>query len=103
MMLGSYILDSFNDDNILTKIKASLVLFFFGGILLIYELSIADKVAEWWGNSNAGFYWRLYVSKSYDNMESQYLKILEEQISQEKDKNSIFYKHLKLILKRNGR
>ena len=53
MLLGSYILDSFNDDSKLTKLFSSLVLFFFGGILVVYELTIAllwlnGKFKGWW-------------------------------------------------------
>ena len=39
MMLGSYILDSCNNDSKLTKLFSSLVLFFFGGILVVYNFS----------------------------------------------------------------
>lgn len=103
LMVGSYILDIFNDDTKIKKFFICFILFFFGGILFIYELTIADKVAEWWDSSEICFLWRLYVLKTYDNMEENYLKVLENQISAEKNKNSIFYKHLKLILKRNNR
>lgn len=103
MMLGSYILDSFNDDSKLTKLFSSLVLFFFGGILVVYELTIADKVAEWWDNSELNFLYNVYILKSFDNKSQEYVEAIERAISAEKNKNSIFYKHLKLILKRNGR
>jgi len=103
LMVGSYILDIFNDDTKIKKFFNSLILFFFGGILFIYELTIADKVAEWWDSSEICFLWRLHVLKTYDDMEESYLQILEKQILVEKDKNSIFYRHLKLILKRNNR
>jgi hypothetical protein len=103
LMVGSYILDIFNDDTKIKKFFICFILFFFGGILFIYELTIADKFAEWWDSSELCFLWRLHVLKTYDNMEENYLKVLENQISAEKNKNSIFYKHLKLILKRNNR
>ena len=103
MMLGSYLFDRFNDDNKLTKLFSSLVLFFFGGILVVYELTIADKVAEWWDNSELNFIWQVYILKQYDKLHSSQVEYLNEKLSAQKDKNSKLYKHLKLILKRNGR
>lgn len=103
MMLGSYLLDSFNDDSKLTKLFSSVILFFFGGILVIYELTIADKVAEWWESSELNFIWTVYILKKYDNLEKDRIEYLEKSLSAQKDKNSIFYKHLTVILKRNGR
>lgn len=103
MMLGSYILDSFNNDNKLTKIFSSLVLFFFGGILVVYELTIANKVAEWWDSSELNFICQVYILKKFDNLEKDRAEYLEKSLSAQKDKNSKLYKHLKLILKRNGR
>ena len=103
MMLGSYLLDSFNDDSKLTKLFSSVILFFFGGILVIYELTIADKVAEWWESSELNFIWTVYILKKYDNLEKDRIEYLEKSLSAQKDKNSKLYKHLKLILKRNGR
>ena len=102
MMLGSYLFDRFNDDNKLTKIFSSLVLFFFGGILVVYELTIADKIAEWWDSSELNFLWSVYIIKKFDNLEKDRVEYLERSLSAQ-DKNSKFYKHLKLILKRNGR
>ena len=103
MMLGSYILDSCNDDSKLTKLFSSLVLFFFGGILVVYELTIADKVAKWWDRSKLKIIYNVYVLKSFDNKSQEYVEAIERAISAEKNKNSIFYKHLTVILKRNGR
>ena len=103
MLLGSYILDSFNDDSKLTKLFSSLVLFFFGGILVVYELTIADKVAEWWDSSEPNFIWQVYILKKFDNLEKDRVEYLEKSLSAQKDKNSKLYKHLKIILKRNGR
>ena len=103
MLLGSYILDSFNDDSKLTKFFSSLVLFFFGGILVVYELTIADKVAEWWDSSELNFICQVYILKKFDNLEKDRVEYLEKSLSAQKDKNSKLYKHLKLILKRNGR
>ena len=103
MLLGSYILDSFNDDSKLTKLFSSLVLFFFGGILVVYELTIADKVAEWWDSSELNFIWQVYILKKFDNLEKDRVEYLEKSLSAQKDKNSKLYKHLKIILKRNGR
>ena len=103
MLLGSYILDSFNNDNKLTKIFSSLVLFFFGGILVVYELTIANKVAEWWDSSELNFICQVYILKKFDNLEKDRAEYLEKSLSAQKDKNSKLYKHLKLILKRNGR
>ena len=101
MMLGSYLFDRFNDDNKLTKIFSSLVLFFFGGILVVYELTIADKVAKWWDRSELNFLYNVYILKSFDNKSQEYVEAIERAISAEKNKNSIFYKHLTVILKRN--
>lgn len=103
MMLGSYLFDSFNDDSKMTKFFSSLVLFFFGGILVVYELTIADKVAKWWGSCDIGFYYQLYIIKSFDGIPSEELEFLEKTVSAEKDKNSKLYKHLTAILKRNNR
>ena len=103
MMLGSYLFDRFNDDSRLTKLFISLILFFFGGILVVYELTIADKVAEWWDSSELNFLWNVYILKSFDNKSQEYVEAIERAISAEKNKNSIFYKHLTVILKRNGR
>ena len=103
MMLGSYLFDRFNDDNKLTKIFFSIILFFFGGILVVYELTIADKVAEWWDSSELNFIWQVYILKKFDNLEKDRAEYLEKSLSAQKDKNSKLYKHLKLILKRNGR
>ena len=102
-MLGSYILDSFNNDSKLTKLFSSLILLFFGGILVIYEITIADKVAKWWDNSELNFLYNVYILKSFDNKPQEYVEAIERAISAEKNKNSIFYKHLTVILKRNGR
>lgn len=103
MMLGSYILDSFNNDSKLTKLFSSLVLFFFGGILVVYELTIADRVARWWDSSELNFIWQVYILKQYDKLHPSQVTYLSEKLSAEKDKNSKYYKHLKIILKRNGR
>ena len=103
MMLGSYLFDRFNDDNKLTKIFSSLVLFFFGGILVVYELTIADKVTKWWDSSELNFIWQVYILKKFDNLEKDRVEYLEKLLSAQKDKNSKLYKHLKIILKRNGR
>ena len=101
MMLGSYILDSCNDDSKLTKLFSSLVLFFFGGILVVYELTIADKVTKWWDSSELNFMWNIHVIKKFDNLEISRIEYLELVILAEKDKNSKLYKHLTAILKRN--
>ena len=101
MMLGSYLFDRFNDDNKLTKIFSSLVLFFFGGILVVYELTIADKVAKWWDRSELNFLYNVYVLKSFDNKPQEYVEAIERAISAEKNKNSKLFKHLTVILKRN--
>ena len=103
MIFGSYILDSFNDDSKLTKLFSSLVLFFFGGILVVYELTIADRVARWWDSNELNFIWQVYILKKFDNLEKDRVEYLEKSLSAQKDKNSKLYKHLKLILKRNGR
>ena len=100
MMLGSYLFDRFNDDR---NIFSSVVLFFFGGILVVYELTIADKVAEWWDSSELNFIWQVYILKKFDNLEKDRAEYLEKSLSAQKDKNSKLYKHLKIILKRNGR
>lgn len=101
MMLGSYILDSFNNDSKLTKLFSSLILLFFGGILVIYEITIADKVAKWWDNSELNFLYNVYILKSFDNKPQEYVEAIERAISAEKNKNSKLFKHLTVILKRN--
>lgn len=100
-MLGSYILDSFNNDSKLTKLFSSLILLFFGGILVIYEITIADKVAKWWDNSELNFLYNVYILKSFDNKPQEYVEAIERAISAEKNKNSKLFKHLTVILKRN--
>ncbi len=102
-MLGSYLFDRFNDASKLTRLFSSLILFFFGGILVIYELTIADKVAEWWESSELNFIWTVYILKKFDNLEKDRIEYLEKSLSAQKDKNSKLYKHLMVILKRNGR
>jgi hypothetical protein len=102
MLVGSYILDRFNTDNKLTKLFFSAILLFFGVFLLIYESTIADKVAKWWDSSELNFLWRVYIVKKYDNLKPKQVEYIKKQFSEEKDKNSNLYKHLKLILKRNG-
>ena len=86
MMLGSYLFDRFNDDNKLTKIFSSLVLFFFGGILVVYELTIADKVAKWWDSTELNFIWQVYILKKFDNLEKDRVEYLEKSLSAQKIK-----------------
>ena len=100
-MLGSYILDSFNNDSKLTKLFSSLILLFFGGILVVYEITIADKVAKWWDSSELNFLYNVYILKSFDNKPQEYVEAIERAISAEKNKNSKLFKHLTVILKRN--
>ena len=106
MMLGSYLFDSFNDDSKLTKIFSSVLLFFFGGILVAYEFTIADKVAEWWYSSEIGFWYRLTISKEYDDISEEDLKHIENQVRYEKaDENPCqkLINHLTRIVKRNNK
>lgn len=102
LMLGSYILDRFNDDSVRQKIFCSILLFFFGAILVIFELTIADRVERWWESSELNFLWKVYVFRKYDGLLKSQIEYIEGQILAE-DKNSKLYKHLKIILKRNGR
>lgn len=44
MLIGSYLLNSFNDDKKSVKVLISVLLFFFGGILVLYMLTIGRKV-----------------------------------------------------------
>lgn len=104
MMLGSYLFDSFNDDTVFNKIFSSVLLFFFGGILVIYELTIADKVAEWWYNSEIGFWYRLNISKEYDNKSSEYIGALKRYTATEKGDtkdSKKFVRNLNRIVNRN--
>lgn len=103
MMLGSYLFDMGNEDTVMQKTFFICLLLFFGGILVVYELTIADEVAEWWDSSELNFLWNAYILKSYNNLSSEQLEAIEGIISAEKDRDSIFYKHLTVILKRNGR
>ena len=103
MMLGSYLFDRFNDDSKMTKIFTSVVLFFFGGILVVYELTIADIVAIWWDNSELNFLWSVYILRKFDNLEAEGIEYLKKSISGQKDKNSKLCKHLTVIVKRNSK
>ena len=94
-MLGSYILDSFNNDSKLTKLFSSLILLFFGGILVVYKLTIADKVAKWWDSSELNWLWSLYILKKFDNLDERQLDFLKNS-SAEKSK-------INKILKRNSK
>lgn len=102
MLLGSYLFDTFNNDSKITKIFSSVVLFFFGGILVVYELTIADTVAEWWSNSELNWLWNIYILKKFDNLESNKIKYLKKSILAQKDKNSKLVRQLTKIVKRNG-
>ena len=44
MLIGSYLLNVFNDDKTKVKVLISVLLFFFGGILGLYMLTIGRKV-----------------------------------------------------------
>ena len=73
---------------------------------MAYELIIADKVARWWYSSEIGFWYRLNVSKEYDNKSSEYIEALKRYISAEKenkDKESQkLVKYLIRIVERNN-
>ena len=79
------------------------ILLFFGTILLLWEFTLADKFEEWFNNSSFGFYWKLYLIKKYDNLDSDALEYIRGQIlAENKDKQSQkSVKHLTKILKRN--
>ena len=89
MMVGSYLF------------YAGIVFIFFGGILIVYEFTFADKVADWWDSSELNFIWQVYILKKFDNLEKDRVEYLEKSLSAQKDKNSKLYKHLTVILKRN--
>lgn len=44
MLIGSYLLNGFNDDKMSVKVLISVLLFFFGGILVLYMFTIGRKV-----------------------------------------------------------
>lgn len=105
IFLGSYILDSFNNDSLREKVFCSFLLFFFGGIMALYEIVIADKFEKWLEGTYFKFLWRVYIIRKYDNLNEDQLNFIRGQISAEKDKtekDSVrLVKHLKIILKRN--
>lgn len=102
MILGSYLFDNSEGHNIFEKIFFILFLLFFGGILVVGELTVAEKIANWWNSSELNFLWKVYIIKKYDNLKPKQVDYIKKQFSEEGDKNSDLYKHLKLILKRNG-
>jgi hypothetical protein len=44
MLIGNYLLNVFNHDKVKVKVLISVLLFFFGGILVLYMLTIGRKV-----------------------------------------------------------
>lgn len=101
MLLGSYILDNFNNDSIKEKVFVSTLLILFGGILVVYEFTIADKVEEWWDESDIGFYYKLNISKEFDNKSKDYIEALQRYVSEEKGTKKDV-KRVARIIKRNG-
>ena len=101
MLLGSYILDSFNNDSIKEKFFVSALLILFGGISVVYEFTIADKVEEWWDKSDIGFWYKLNISKEFDNKSKDYVEALQRYILKEKGTKKDI-KRVNRIIKRNG-
>lgn len=64
IVLGSYLLDRFNDDNLIERIYWSVILFFFGGILVLYEVTVSKYIEGGMRDSYFGFLWRLYITKN---------------------------------------
>lgn len=81
----------------------SVVCLLIGAITVVYALTISDKVAKWWDSSELNFLWNVYILKKFDNLEEDRVDYLEKSLSAQKDKNSKLYKHLTIILKRNGK
>lgn len=105
IFLGSYLLDRFNNDSLREKVFCSVLLFFFGGILVLYEVTISKYIKGGIRDSYFGFLWRLYITRKYDNLNEDQLNFVKSQILAEKyktEKDSVkLVKHLKIILKRN--
>lgn len=81
-------------------------LIFFGGILLLWEATIAQKFDNWFNSSEFGFWWKMNVNKKYDNLKPEQVEYIEGQIRREKglnrkDSNKLI-EHLTKILKRNN-
>ena len=68
MILGSYFFDNSEGHNVFEKIFCILFLFFFGGFLVVAELTIAEKIAKWWDSSELNFLWQVYIIKKYDKL-----------------------------------
>lgn len=85
--------------------KKSIVIFYsvlfilFGGILVLWEFTFANKVRNWFHTSDLYFYYKTYVIKKHDNLTIKQIDYIVNQLSAEKDKNTI--RRLKIILKRN--
>lgn len=102
-LLGGYFLDSFNTDSLKTKSSVFFILFFFGGILVLWEAFFAQRFA----NSNLMFWWKMYVNKKYDNLKPEQVEYIEGQILREKELNrkesQKLINHLTRILKRHNK
>lgn len=100
MLLVIYILYRFNNDSIKEKVFVSTLLILFGGILVVYKFTIADKVEEWWDKSDIVFWYKLNISKEFDNKSKDYIEVLQRYISKEKGTKKDV-KRITRIIKRN--
>lgn len=88
------------------NIQIFFILIFFGGILALWDLLLADRLQNWFNSSEFGFWWKMYINKKYDNLKPEQINYIKGQISAEKENKSKesqkLIKHLTKILKRNG-
>ena|GEM_PF-6931216 len=81
-------------------------LIFFGGILLLWEVTIAKKFDDWFNSSEFGFWWKMYINKKYDNLKLEQIDFIKGQIRREKELNrkesQKLIKHLTKIIERNN-
>ena len=105
MILGSYLLNEFNHGSKAEKFFISVLLFFCGGIFVIWELTLARSYDKWYENSSFRFYFEFYCTGRYSNLEPSILENIKGQILREKenkDKESKrLVKHLTKILDRH--
>lgn len=95
--VGQYWGDSFNKDSFSYKITFSFLLFLFSPALFVLKylfLGIEKIIPD-----ILKFYWRLYITKEYDNMDVRALEFLNKSAT---DKDGFYLRGLKLINKRNN-
>ena len=97
--VGQYWGDSFNKDSFSYKITFSFLLFLFSPALFILKylfLGIEKIIPD-----IVKFYWRLYITKEYNNMDVRALKMLNDRVAIY-GKDRFYMRGLKLINKRNN-